>query len=245
MNQIAFTAYKELYGKDPTINLELKFHGNLKGYNASVRKSAFTITFTLSKKFETCENEVQIGVMQFLLNKLYKTKIKTDNIDFYHSFIKNMSNLAPITKNDPTLEQSYLRMNEKFFSGLMTRPNLMWGQDNFRLLGTYTYGTDTIMISRILEQVDQETLDYVVYHEMLHKKHKFSNTGSRTHSHTKAFRNDEKMFVRHDKQEPELALRKALQKAKRAYNKQEKFTAQNTNKDIDDKSFIERLLDYF
>jgi hypothetical protein len=34
-----------------------------------------------------------------------------------------------------------------------------------------------------------------MYHEMLHKKHKFScSAGGRTHSHTKAFKDEEKLF---------------------------------------------------
>lgn len=236
-------AYVELYGKEPDHRLEIKYHGNLKGYNASIRKTHTVITFTLSKKFETCEDEVQIGVMQYLLNKLNKTKIRTDNIDFYHSFIKKMSELAPITKNDPILEQSYMRMNERFFSGMMTRPNLLWGGDNFRLLGTYTYGTDSIMISSILEHADQDTLDYVVYHEMLHKKHKFNHTGSQTRSHTKSFRQDEAKFKRQDKKDPENALKLYLRSARREYNRRNKNA--NSMTDIDDKSFIQKILDYF
>jgi hypothetical protein len=37
-------------------------------------------------------------------------------------------------------------------------------------------------------------MDYVMYHEMLHKKHKFSSKGSRIMHHTKEFRSSESAF---------------------------------------------------
>lgn len=240
-NNLPHDAYLKLYGKEPDRSLFVKYHGNLKGYNASVRKSLTGITFTLSRRFEACEPEIQIGVMQFLLNKLNKTKIRTDDIDMYHSFLRKMSELAPITKRDEHLESSFQRCNERFFNGMMTRPNLVWGGPNTHLLGTYTYATDSIMISEILRDADEDTIDYVMYHEMLHKKHKFNHTGNRTRSHTKAFRDDERLFTRTDRQDPETALRKHLYTAKRRLQS----ARQNTRETAHEKNFVERLLEWF
>lgn len=190
---LAHEAYVQLYAKEPAYRMIVKYHGKLHGYNATVKKNVTTISFNLSQKFKGCEPEIQIGVMQFLLNKLMKTRMHSDNIDLYHSFLKKMSDLAPVTKNDPDLEQSFQRMNERYFSGMLNQPNLVWGNDSRTLLGTYTYASDTITISAVL-QGNEPLLDYVMYHEMLHKKHKFNHTGTRQHSHTKAFREDEKRF---------------------------------------------------
>jgi predicted SprT family Zn-dependent metalloprotease len=227
-------AYTQLYGKAPDRRLLLKYHGNLKGYNASVRKSPTAIIFTLSRRFERCEPEIQLGVMQFLLNRLNKTKVRTDEIDMYHSFLKKMSELAPVTERDPELEQSFSRCNERFFNGMMTRPNLVWGGRNAQLLGTYTYASDTIMLSDILRDADDDTLDYVMYHEMLHKRHKFSHTGNRTRSHTKAFRDDERKFTRADRKDPEAMLKRHLYGARRRHRAAK-----------DDRNFVERLLEWF
>jgi hypothetical protein len=195
MDDLARKAYTELYGKEPGRDLELKYHGKLHGYNATIHQTAFTTTFRLAPAFKPCEDEVKLGVMQYLLNRINKTRIKSEHIDFYHSFVRKMSDYAPVTKSDPALEQSYMRMNERFFGGLMTRPNLVWGGHSTSLLGTYTYATDTIMISRALEDAPELLLDSVMHHEMLHKKHKFSCSGSgRTHSHTAAFRKDEAKY---------------------------------------------------
>jgi hypothetical protein len=41
---------------------------------------------------------------------------------------------------------------------------------------------------------DPVLLDYVMYHEMLHKKFKYRNTGRRTIHHSRQFREEEKKF---------------------------------------------------
>ncbi len=186
-------AYVELYGKEPDREIEVKYHGRITGYNATVRKTARTVTFRLSRKFEDMEPEIQVGVMQFLLNKLNKTKHHSDKIDMYHGFLKKMSDLAPVTMSDPVLEASFQRVNDIYFAGILSQPNLVWGRQSTTLLGTYTYATDTILISQVLRD-DEHLLDYVMHHEMLHKKHKFNHSSSRTHSHTKEFRTDEAKF---------------------------------------------------
>jgi hypothetical protein len=186
-------AYSELYGSEPRHEILVRYHGRLQEYNATIRKTPRTLTFMLSRKLEQCEPEIQMGVMQFLLNKLNKTKIKSEHIEMYHSFLKKMSDIAPVTKSDPILEASFKRVNEKYFNGMLAQPNLVWGRFSTSLLGTYTYGTDTIMVSSVMEN-DDNLLDYIMHHEMLHKKHKFNHSSSRTHSHTKAFRLDEGKF---------------------------------------------------
>jgi predicted SprT family Zn-dependent metalloprotease len=187
---LARQAYVELYNREPQEQLVLKYHAGLHGYNATIRKEQARVTFRLSTAFRECEPEVQIGVMQFLLNRLNKTKITTDNIKFYHTFLRRMSDLAPVTEKDPVLQESFERVNEEYF-GMMSMPNLVWGNRTMSLLGTYTYANDTIMISSVLADAPQELLDYVMHHEMLHKKHKFTSSGMRTNSHTGAFRQDE------------------------------------------------------
>src|SRR3989338_6789779 len=128
---LAHRSYIELYKKEPDYNLVVSYHGKLRGYNATVRKSIATIEFRLSRKLEHCEPEIQIGIMQYLLNRLFKTKIKSDNIDLYHSFLKKMSELAPVTKTDPILEESFQRMNALYFHDMMSQPNLVWGSRKY------------------------------------------------------------------------------------------------------------------
>jgi hypothetical protein len=148
----------------------------------------------LSKNFEEASDEIRIGVMQHLLNRLNKTKVDTLEIQLYNAFIKKLADYAETTKVDPYLTERFDVVNKEYFDGFMMTPNLVWGTYSLTKLGHYTYAIDTISISTALKE-DEVLLDYVLYHEMLHKKHKFSESpGGFTRSHTKKFRDDEKAF---------------------------------------------------
>lgn len=74
----------------------------------------------------------------------------------------------------------------------MEAPNLEWSSGT-RVVGTYEYATDTIKVSSFLQE-DIQLMEYVIYHEMLHKKYKFKSSGMKTIHHPKAFRDEEKRF---------------------------------------------------
>jgi predicted metal-dependent hydrolase len=238
MDREAHRAFVELYGREPDTRLTIRYHGNFKGFNASVRKHKDTMEFALSRAFKDVEPEVRLGVMQLLLNRLHRTKIKSDHIDFYNTFLKKMSDYAPVTRTDPELEASFQRMNARYFHGLMTQPNLVWGNDSVQLLGTYTYATDTIMISRSLAHAPQEVLDSVVYHEMLHKKHKFNCTSGRTHSHTAAFRREEALFEPKDVEE-------RLHRWLRSYRRHRAYAPRDNLHRESERNIVQRVLDWF
>ena len=173
-------------------NLKIKYTDKFKPYNANVRYTKNSLQFNLSKKWRNISKEIQMGLMQGLMLRIFKEKKATTNIDLYNSFMKNLHISIPKINNDPFLGESFNRVNEKYFFGLVERPNLTW-HDSIRRLGSYEYGTDTISMSKVLG-ADTNLLDYVMYHEMLHKKHKFHCKNGRIHHHTKEFREMERKF---------------------------------------------------
>lgn len=184
----------------------LKYSGKLKNYNASIKlnRPSNTLTITMGKSWKEVDDEIKIGLIQTLLIKMLgkldkemdrEKKAKTTmNIDLYSNFIKSLHISAPKTRIDPKLMESFNRVNGQYFYGLVDMPNLVWGNDNFRTLGTYDYQTDTITLSNIFKDENERVVDYIVYHELLHKKHKFRTTSGRTYSHTQQFRKQEKQF---------------------------------------------------
>ena len=64
----------------------------------------------------------------------------------------------------------------------------------------------------------KELLDYIMFHGMLHKKHKFSEG----RHHTKAFRDDEKRFG--DVKELDVRLGRLISKTKRKKRQERKPT---------------------
>lgn len=200
-------AFKELYpGKNLDYNARVVYSGKFKPYNANASLSPTTLTISLSKKWKQISEDIQVGLIQSLLVKIFKKPKNTFYIDLYNNFVKNLHIAVPKEKTDPLLEASFQRVNEKFFYGMVEQPNLSWGQKSFAKLGSYHYQSDEIMISLILNDQPLQLLDYVMYHEVLHKKHKFSRTKTgRSYYHTKAFRKEEKDFPHQEEIEKELA----------------------------------------
>ncbi|MBW2984140.1 DUF45 domain-containing protein [Candidatus Woesearchaeota archaeon] len=187
-------AFRELYpDKEPKYNFSLKYSAKFKPYNANVRLRGNTLIFHMSKKWKSVSKEIQIGLIQELLVKVTKNRGRTNNMDLYNIFIKKAGLAAPKTKTDEFLEESFNRVNEKYFYGMIEKPNLVWHNSSSRL-GTYEYGSDTISITTALRDVDSEILDYVMYHEMLHKKYKFISKDGRNYHHTSHFKNKEREF---------------------------------------------------
>ena len=192
--KLAEQAFNELF---PEKNLEeyefeIKYTNRFKPYNANVRYRRNSLQFNLSKKWRTISKEIQIGLIQGLILRVFKEKNNTMNIDLYNNFMRNLHISAPKTNTDPILEKSFDRINEKYFFGLMEKPNLVW-HNSIRRLGSYEYGSDTISISRVLLE-DSDLMGYVIYHEMLHKKFKFNSSNGRTCHHTKEFKEMERKF---------------------------------------------------
>lgn len=188
-------AFKRLYpDKDFPYSAKIRYSGKFKEYNANIRLCNDMLELRLSKSWRHINKEIKIGLVQSLLLKIFKDKKDTTNTDIYNFFIKKLHISAPKTGSHPILEDSFNRVNERYFYGILEQPNLCWGCNSIRKLGSYEYQTDTITISRIFEGEDPELLDYVMYHELLHKKHKFRHKNGRNYHHTRLFRQAEKQF---------------------------------------------------
>ena len=213
---IAEQAFKQLFPeKEIKHEFSLKYNNKFKPYNANVRCTKNRIQFNLSKKWKTISKEIQIGLLQSLMLKVFKEKENTVNIDMYNSFMKHIHIAIPKKKTDFVLEESFKRVNEKYFYGLIEKSNLVWGNFSTSKLGSYEYSSDTITISSIFRNSNLRLLDYIMYHEMLHKKHKFYSKNGRNYHHTKEFKEKEKEFENSKEIEKEinkLAGRKRVRK---------------------------------
>ena len=189
-------AFVELFpNKSFDYSAELKYSGHIKGYNASIglNRISKNLIIKLSKQWRFIDEEIKIGLIQELLLRMFKHKARTMNIDLYNHFMRALPATVPKTRSHPVLEQSFSRVNEKYFLGLIDTPNLAVGGETVRTLGHYNFGTDTITISSLLLEHD-DLLDYVMYHELLHKRQKFNSKNGRHFYHSKTFRSCEKAF---------------------------------------------------
>ncbi len=209
---IAQKAFEKLFPEKTMPEIQIKYSGRFSGYNANIRsrKKFFEekIFISMSRKWKTVDEEIKMGLIQELLLKLYKKKKNTLNTDLYNKFIKNLHVSVPKTNIDPVLEESFDRVNKEYFYDFLEKTNLVWGKNSRRKLGSYTYSTDTISVSLIFKNKDTELLDYIMYHEMLHKKHKYEHRNGKSYHHTPEFKKKEKMFK--NQKEIESKIKKLL-----------------------------------
>ena len=206
MSELVKGAFRELYpDKELKYSVSLRYSRKFNLYNANVKLRGNNLMFSLSKEWKKISKEIQIGLIQELLSKILKNRKKTMNMELYNLFMKNVHIAVPKTKTDAILEASFGRVNEAYFNGMLDKPNLQWGNQSISKLGSYEYGSDTITISAIFKNEEQELLDYVMYHEMLHKKFKFQNRNGRTLHHSIEFRKMEAKFESKELMEKEIA----------------------------------------
>ncbi|PKK85769.1 MAG: hypothetical protein CVT48_04025 [Thermoplasmata archaeon HGW-Thermoplasmata-1] len=97
-------------------------------------------------------------------------------------------------------------INVCYFGGELPKPKLTWSaRRTYRSFGHHDPAMETIVISRTLDDgsVPLFVVEYVLYHEMLHKKlgHIYSNSDSgspRRMVHTREFREEEKKFEKYE-----------------------------------------------
>jgi len=172
----------------------VEYNRRLSDFNANIKLERNKISVNLNLQWKDIEDEIKIGLIQSLLVRIFKKKVNTTNIELYNNFIKNIPTLTPKTKTNPVLESSFNRVNQNFFENTIEQPNLTWGTASRRKLASYNFHDDTVTVSTIFKDSREEILDYLIYHELLHKHHKFNHKNGRSHFHTPKFRNDENLY---------------------------------------------------
>ncbi|HEY9828084.1 MAG TPA: hypothetical protein V6D19_21815 [Stenomitos sp.] len=95
------------------------------------------------------------------------------------------------------LETIFNCVNETYFGGALSKPRLSWSRAfTHRKFGHYEPSRDRIVLSRTLDnpQVPSYVLEFVMYHELLHKQQGATWTKERRMVHTPEFRQQECQF---------------------------------------------------
>jgi len=99
------------------------------------------------------------------------------------------------------LEAVFERVNEAYFGGKLDRPRLTWNKRiTAAKMGHYDFLRDTVTVSVTLDapEVPDYVVDYVMYHELLHKKLGTRAVKGRHYAHTPAFREAERAFAHYE-----------------------------------------------
>ncbi len=138
--------------------------------------------------------------------KVIKDYAATPNYQKIHSVLQTntgQNHQAGLGKTF-NLAEIFASLNRQYFQGQMEQPRLSWSvRKSMRRLGTYHPDSDTITISKRLDspEIPQYLVEYVMYHEMLHKKIGLKTMNGRRYAHTAVFRKAEKQFEHYQEAE--------------------------------------------
>jgi predicted SprT family Zn-dependent metalloprotease len=199
-------AYCEIFpNREYTYKSVLKYSRRFNDYNANANRRGNVITVKMSYLWKDVDSDIQIGLIQDLLTRLLGAKkIDTSKMELYRLFIRKLGKNIPVEEVDPYLEISFHRVNEKYFHNTMDMPNLRFGNNTTHVAGTYNYHTDTITLSGYLKDADDDIIDLVIFHELLHKKMQYNHKIRRSIHHTKEFKQMERSFDKYKDIEKKL-----------------------------------------
>lgn len=180
--------------------------------NTTIRLREGRIKVSLSDLLEGAPETVLRAIAHILIAKLYRKPIDAaQNVRF-----KRFASSAAVTKQTElirhargtkrytgpegrfyNLEEVFDSLNERFFGGLLGRPELTWSEVYAkRSLGHYDAAHNTIVVSKVFDRPSSPryAIEYLLYHEMLHLKHPVKMRGLRRCVHSAAFKAEERLF---------------------------------------------------
>jgi hypothetical protein len=186
------------------------------GLNHTIRIRNQRLYVRVSDILRNAPHSVHQALAHILVGKLFNQRPKGEHETLYRQYayqpqILRASDLARQRRGRKQLNGSvgrtydlnriFARLNRRYFGNVLAKPSLSWSaRRTKRILGHHDAVHDAIVISRSLdlESVPDYVVEYVMYHEMLHVKHKPRVVNGRRIFHTPAFRAEEKRFAYYD-----------------------------------------------
>ena len=150
------------------------------------------------------------GTMHLLAEWIFKKVNSRKQIiaatlsDSYQEILSELDILGGIVERSEglhhNLAQSFDRVNCTYFNGNMSRPSLAWGNTfTYRKFGHYDQIHDKVVVSMSMDRKDvpEYAIDFIVYHELLHKKLGDRWGNVRRLSHSSEFYRLEKLFKKY------------------------------------------------
>ena len=183
------------------------------GLNHTIRIRKQRIYVRVSDILRDAPPAVYRALAHILVGKLFNQRPKVEHETLYRQYayqpqILRASDLARQRRGRKKLsgavgrtydlDRIFARLNRRYFDNALPKPVLSWSaRATKRILGHHDAVHNAIVISRSLdlEAVPDYVVEYVMYHEMLHIKHKPRVVNGRRVFHPPAFRVEEKRFA--------------------------------------------------
>lgn len=212
---VIFTAaHRRLRPRTAVPEIQVEFFP-FAGLNHTVRLRENRLTVRLSDVFTEAPEEVYESLALILLAKLYRKKVDAAYHRTYRTFIlteeiqdraraarihrRRLIRPAALRGRYVDLDALFDHLNDQYFAGAIGKPRLSWSAKKSRyVLGRYDATLHAIYISRVFDTPDLPpyVVEYVLFHEMLHVKHRSRVHDSRLVVHTPEFKQEERNFLR-------------------------------------------------
>jgi hypothetical protein len=207
--------YRELRPRAPMPPFHIRFR-RFVSLNTTIRLRDGELHVSLSDLLEGAPESVLHAIAHILIAKIYKKPIDRAHNHRYKRFqyseavarqteqirhARGSKRFAGPEGRYYHLEEVFDTLNERFFGGMLGRPQLTWSEHHAkRLLGHYDAAHNTIVVSKVFDRPSSPryAIEYLLYHEMLHLKHPVSVRGTRRCVHSAAFKADERLFPQLD-----------------------------------------------
>jgi SprT-like family len=222
LNDIFQKAYRELRPRAAMPEFRVEFYP-FANVNNTIRLRDSRLHVRLSDLLAGAPENVIKAIAHILLAKVYRHPIEAVQAGRFRRYVggkdirakthlvrqmRGRKRIASPRGIAYDLEHIFDQLNDRFFHGLLARPQMTWSQvRSRRSLAHYDPAHNAIVISKIFDhvRVPRHAVDYIVYHEMLHLKHPVRLRGTRRCVHGPEFQAEERLF-------PELEKAKAFLK---------------------------------
>jgi hypothetical protein len=211
IHQIFQRSYRELRPRAPMPEIRVEFYA-FANVNNTIRLREDIIHVRISDLLEGSPETVIEAIAHILLAKIYRKPIQPLHSTRYRRYVsshdmtakahllrqaRGRKHIASARGFFYDLDQIFDDLNQRFFYGLLARPQMTWSRVRARnSLAHYDPAHNAIVVSRVFDhfQVPRYAIEYIVYHEMLHLKHPVKLRGSRRCVHGPEFHAEEKLF---------------------------------------------------
>ncbi len=197
-------SFPALNKKDLKTSIQIEL--NHSGYLFRSRKQGRLVFLEINEGFVNAPREMKATILQAALQRRTQNRLRsikayaaTNEYSKIHSALQANNGDNQLAGHGKTydLADLFKKINRQYFNAELEQPRLVWSaRSSARRLGTYQPDADTISISRRLDSRDipPVLVEYVLYHEMLHKKLGLKEINGRRYAHTAIFHKLEKQF---------------------------------------------------
>ncbi|MBD6615573.1 SprT family zinc-dependent metalloprotease [Komarekiella sp. 'clone 1'] len=197
---------KEILGKhgQESIKLMIEFTSLELLYKG--KKSSDVVNIIINEGFINASDEVLQALVKSILfgksqdnTRLIRSFASSEE---YSDVLLELDLIAEVNAENPqgnfyNLNELFDKLNREYFAANLTKPRLAWSQINtYRKFGHYEPARDRVVISLTLDDanIPEFVIEFVLYHELLHKYHGTKWVQGRKMFHTKEFRVSESKF---------------------------------------------------